>query len=85
MSAKTRLQVVQQQPVSDRESAFADLEARIRDVNRAARIAFLMTLDYADGDEEDCLGLFAAEQCERLTSELVKAFYAACDGKAVQS
>ena len=67
-------------------SAFHDLEAPIRDLERAAQIAFLMTMHDLELDhdsEEERLGLFAVEQVERLTAELREKFYLAC--KAVQS
>ncbi|HZL67220.1 MAG TPA: hypothetical protein VFC29_07805 [Candidatus Limnocylindrales bacterium] len=67
-------------------SALRDLETPIRDLERAAQIAFLMTMrdDERDNDSEDePLALFAVEQVERLTAELREKFYRA--GKAVQS
>ena len=44
----------------------ADLENQICDLDRAARIAFLVTMH----DAEERLGLFTIEQVERLASEL---------------
>jgi hypothetical protein len=69
-------------------SALRDLEAPIRDLERAAQIAFLMTthdLELDDDSEDERLGLFAVEQVERHAAELRKQFYAAFVGKAVQS
>jgi hypothetical protein len=80
-----KLRIVQQ-PVRDREKALADLENQICDVDRAARIAYLMMMHDADheGDGES-LGPFAVEQLKQLASELRTSFYLASDGKAVQS
>jgi len=69
-------------------SALRDLEAPIRDLERAAQIAFLMTthdLELDDDPEDERLGLFAVEQVERHAAELRKQFYAAFEGNAVQS
>ena len=69
-------------------SAFHNLEGQIRDLERAANVAFLMTMrdGECDNDSEDePLALFAVEQVERHAAELRKQFYAAFVGKAVQS
>jgi len=79
---KPKLRVVQQ-PVSDREHAFSDLEAQIYDLNRAARIAFLMMMH--DSENADDLGMFAVEQVERLALELQASFSLVCEGKAVRT
>jgi hypothetical protein len=69
-------------------SAFRNLEEPIRDLERAANVAYLMTMhdsELDDDSEEERLGLFAVCQVERLTADLCKQFYRAWDGKAVQS
>ena len=68
-------------------SALRDLEAPIRDLERAAQIAFLMTMHdlERDNDSEDEPLMFAVEQVERHAAELCKQFYRAFEGKAVQS
>jgi hypothetical protein len=69
-------------------SAFRDLEPTIRDLERAANVAFLMTMhdgELDDNSEDEHLALFAVEQVERHATELREQFYRACDGKAVQS
>jgi hypothetical protein len=69
-------------------SAFRELESPIRDLERAANVAFLMTMrdGECDNDSEDePLALFAVEQVERHAAELCKQFYRAFEGKAVQS
>jgi|ERR1035437_9670394 hypothetical protein len=69
-------------------SALRNLEEPIRDLERAANIAFLMTMhdrELDDDSEEERLALFAVSQVERLGTELREQFYRACDGNAVQS
>jgi len=69
-------------------SALRDLEAPVRDLERAANIAFLMTMHDAelnDDSKDEGLALFAARQVERLATELREQFYRAGDGKAAQS
>jgi hypothetical protein len=81
-STKPKLRVIQG-PVTCRESSY--LENQICDLDRAARIAFLMMMHDAENKEDESLGLFAVEQVERLASELRASFYTAMDGKSVQS
>jgi hypothetical protein len=69
-------------------SAFRDLEAPIRNLERAANVAFLMTMRDGERDndsEDEPLALFAVEQVERHAAELCKQFYRAFEGNAVQS
>ena len=81
LTTKSKLRVVQKAPAS-----YSDLESRICDLDRAARIAFLITMHDAENEEdEDSLGLFAVEQVERLAAELREAFYRSTDGEGVQS
>lgn len=77
--AKSKLRIVQQ-PNVDRENALADLENQICDVDRAARIAYLMMMRDADheGDGES-LGLTVVLWVEQLASELRASFYLACE------
>jgi hypothetical protein len=72
-------------PISDDAHALLSLENQICDLDRAARIAFLMAMHDLENPEDEGLGLFAVEQVERLASELRASFDAASDGKAVQS
>ena len=82
-TTKARLRVVQQPPAL---SPLLDLENQICDLDRAARIAFLMTMRDLESDEgDDLLGLFAVEQVERLAKELRDAFNNATAGKAVRT
>jgi hypothetical protein len=78
--AKPKLRVA----VRDREYGLADLENQICDLDRAARIAFLMAMHDKEHEDEESLGLYAVEQVERLASELRAAFNVAADGKAVR-
>jgi hypothetical protein len=69
-------------------SALRDLESPIRDLERAALVAYLMTMhddEYGDDEHHESLGLFAVEQFERLATELREQFYRASEGKAVRS
>ena len=69
-------------------SAFRDLESPIRNLERAANVAFLMTIRDSEEDKEGAdenLALFAIEQVERLAAELCKQYYRAFEGNAVQS
>ena len=77
-------------PAIDRAalSALRDLEVPVRDLERAANVAFLMMMrdsELDDDSEDERLGLFAVEQVERLAAELCKQFYRASEGKEVQS
>jgi hypothetical protein len=66
-------------------SAFRDLEPTIRDLERAANVAFLMTMhdgELDDNSEDEHLALFAVEQVERHAAELRKQFYRAAEGNA---
>jgi hypothetical protein len=66
-------------------SALRDLEAPVRDLERAANIAFLMTMhdaELGDDSEDERLALFAVCQVERLATKLREQFYRAGDGKA---
>lgn len=77
---RANLQVVQQA----RPPSFSDLENQICDLDRAARIAFLMVMHDAENEGEH-LRFFAVEQVERLAAELHQSFYDVCQGKAVRS
>jgi hypothetical protein len=67
-------------------SALRDLEVPIREIERAANIAYLMTMrEEGTGQEAEGLALFAVCQVERLAAELCKQFYRASEGKEVQS
>ncbi len=67
-------------------SAFHDLEAPIRVLERAATVAYLMTMrEEGPREKSEGLALFAVVQVEQLAAELCKQFYRAYDGKEVQS
>jgi hypothetical protein len=70
----------------DARSALYNLEAPIRDLERASNIAYLMTMrEQEDGNAAEGLALFAMVQVEQLAAALRKQFYSACEGKAVKS
>jgi hypothetical protein len=60
-------------------SALRDLEPAIRDLQRAANAAFLMTMREEEGEG---LALYAVEEVERRAGELCKQFYRAVEGNA---
>jgi hypothetical protein len=67
-------------------SAFHDLEAPIRVIERAATVAYLMTMrEEGPREKSEGLALFAVVQVEQLAAELCKQFYRAYEGKAAQS
>jgi hypothetical protein len=62
-------------------SAFRDLEAPIRVLERAANVAYLMTMrEEGPRDKSEGLALFAVVQVEQLAAELCKQFYRAFEG-----
>jgi hypothetical protein len=63
-------------------SALRDLEPTIRDLQRAANVAFLMTMRE---EESEGLALYAVEEVGRHAAELCKQFYRAVEGNAAQS
>jgi hypothetical protein len=64
-------------------SALRDLEAPIREIERAANISYLMTMrEEGTGQEAEGLALFAVCQVERLAADLCKQFYRASEGNA---
>jgi hypothetical protein len=67
-------------------SALGNLEEPIRDLERAANVAYLMTMHEEEaGKEAEGLALFAVCQVEQLAANLCKQFYRAYEGKEVQS
>jgi hypothetical protein len=67
-------------------SALRDLEAPVRELERASNIAYLMTMrEEGPREKSEGLALFAVIQVERLAAELCKQFYRAYEGKAAQS
>jgi hypothetical protein len=86
-AARPNLALVQPAPSDEKAELrrLHDLEPRIRDLKRAATIAFEMTMKALEGDDDDSLALFAIEQTEKLAAELCKQFYATSECKAVRS
>jgi hypothetical protein len=58
-------------------SELRDLEPTIRDLQRAANVAFLMTMREEEGEG---LALYAVEEVGRRAAELCKQFYRAFEG-----
>jgi|SRR6185437_13025817 len=85
MATKTPRKIAQKPP-SDNEvaSAFRSLESSVRDIERAARVAFLMTMREGEVDDNEGLALYAVCEVERHAAELRDKFYSAWDGKAAE-
>ena len=93
-AAKSKLRIVSPTPKSTSVSVLAgaaksralcNLEDQICDLDRAARIAFLMAMHDRENPDEECLGLFMVEHVERLAAELRADFYRALETEEVQS
>ena len=73
--------VTQLRPKDDRVARdLTEVEMKIRDVERAAKIAFLMMMHDAENKHDEPLAMFAVEQTERLAGELREVFYSSIEG-----